>query len=184
LQKKVLRKGDKALPKPKSVQPQWIVAGEIVETSQLFARTVAGIDPQWIFQLAPHCCKLTHQNPHWNPVAGNVLVEEIITLHGLEVQRRKVAYGNINSQEATAIFIRAALVEENLLPSRKSAEDGAGDDRDDVRVLTVVAEKKPELPPQYRFLADNRSIREKIENWRTRVRHYALGDLDQALAEF
>jgi ATP-dependent helicase HrpA len=47
-----------------------------------------------------------------------------------------------------------------------------------------VAEAKPELPPQYRFLAHNRSIREKIENWRTRVRHYALGDLDQALAEF
>ena len=184
LQKKVHRKGDKAPPKPKSNQPQWIVAGEIVETSQLFARTVAGIDPQWIFQLAPHCCKVTHQNPHWNPAAGNVLVEEIITLHGLEVQRRKVAYGNINSQDATAIFIRSALVEENLLPSRKSAEDGAGDDRDDVRVLTVVAEKKPELPPQYRFLAHNRSIREKIENWRTRVRHYALGDLDQALAEF
>ena len=184
IQKKVHRKGDKAPPKPKTTQPQWIVAGEIVETSQLFARTVAGIDPQWIFQLAPHCCKVTHQNPHWNPAAGNVLVEEIITLHGLEVQRRKVAYGNINPKDATAIFIRSALVEENLLSSRKSAEDGAGDDIDDVRVLTAVAENKPELPPQYCFLAHNRSIREKIENWRTRVRHYALGDLDQALTEF
>ena len=69
---------------------------------------------EWIFQLAPHCCKLTHQNPHWSPSAGNVLVEEIVTLHGLEVQRRKVAYGKINSQDATAIFIRSALVEENL----------------------------------------------------------------------
>lgn len=183
-QKKVHRKGDKALPKPKSTQPQWIVAGEIVETSQLFARMVAGIDPQWIFELAPHCCKVTHQNPLWSPAAGNVLVEEIITLHGLEVQRRKVTYGNINSQDATAIFIRSALVEENLLPGRKSAEDGARDDLDEVRVLTVVGEKKTELPPQYRFLAHNRGIREKIENWRTRVRHYALGDLDQALAEF
>jgi ATP-dependent RNA helicase HrpA len=184
LQKKVHRKGDKAPPKPKSNQPQWIVAGEIVETSQLFARTVAGIDPEWIFQLAPHCCKVTHQNPHWNPTAGNVLVEEIITLHGLEVQRRKVAYGNINSRDATSIFIRSALVEENLLPSRKSAENGAEDDLDDVRVQTAVAGKKTELPPQYRFLAHNRGIREKIENWRTRVRHYALGDLDQVLAEF
>ena len=183
-QKKVHRKGDKAPPKPKSAQPQWIVAGEIVETSQLFARTLAGIDPQWIFQLAPHCCKITHQNPHWNPGAGNVLVEEIVTLHGLEVQRRKVAYGNINPKDATAIFIRSALVEENLMPSRRSSDDGAGDDRDDVRVLTAADEKKPELPPQYRFLAHNRSIREKIENWRTRVRHYALGDLDQALTAF
>ncbi len=65
-QKKQITKGTKPPPKPKSNQPQWIVAGEIVETSQLFARTLAGIDPQWIFQLAPHCCKVTHQNPHWN----------------------------------------------------------------------------------------------------------------------
>ena len=113
-----------------------------------------------------------------------MLVEEIVTLLGLEVQRRKVAYGNINPKDATAIFIRSALVEENLLPSRKSAEDGEADDRDDVRVLTPVAEKKPELPAQYCFLVHNRSIREKIENWRTRVRHYALGDLDQAFAAF
>ena len=177
-------KGNKPSPTPRSNQPQWIVAGEIVETSQLFARTVAGIDPQWIFQLAPHCCKLTHQNPQWNPSAGNVLVEEIVTLHGLEVQRRKVAYGNINSKDATAIFIRSALVEENLMPSRNRRGDEAEADRDEVRILTPMVEKKPELPPQYGFIAHNRSIREKIENWRTRVRHYALGDLDEALANF
>src|SRR5262249_49484482 len=63
---KTPRKGDKPPPKPKPNQPPWIVAGEMVETSQLFARTVAGIDPQWIFQLAPHCCKVTHQNPQWS----------------------------------------------------------------------------------------------------------------------
>jgi ATP-dependent helicase HrpA len=181
--KKPVLKGSKPPPKPKSNQPQWIVAGEIVETSQLFARTVAGIDPLWIYQLAPHCCKVTHQNPHWSASAGNVLVEEIVTLHGLEVQRRKVAYGNINARDATAIFIRSALVEENLVPFRNRRGE-VEDDRDDVRVLTSVEEKKPELPPQYRFVAHNRSIRAKIENWRTRVRHYALGDLDQALAEF
>ena len=183
-QRKPVIKGNKLPPKPKSNQPPWIVAGEIVETSQLFARTVAGIDPQWIYQLAPHCCKLTHQNPHWSPSAGNVLVEEIVTLHGLEVQRRKVAYGNLNPKEATAIFIRSALVEENVMPSRTRRGDDTDADRDDVRVLTTVAEKKPELPAQYRFLAHNRSVREKIENWRTRVRHYALGDLDQTLADF
>ncbi len=182
--KKPAIKGSKPPPKPNSNQPQWIVAGEIVETSQLFARTVAGIDPLWIYQLAPHCCKVTHQNPHWSPSAGNVLVEEIVTLQGLEVQRRKVAYGNINAKDATAIFIRSALVEENLTPSRNRRSDEAESDRDEVRVLTSVEEKKPELPPQYRFLAHNRSVRAKIENWRTRVRHYALGDLDQALAEF
>ena len=182
--KKPAMRGGKPPPKPKSNQPQWIVAGEIVETSQLFARTVAGIDPLWIYQLAPHCCKVTHQNPRWSPSAGNVLVEEIVTLHGLEVQRRNVAYSNINSRDATSIFIRSALVEENLMPFRNRRGDEPDDDRDDLRVLTAVEEKKPELPPQYRFLSHNRSIRAKIENWRTRVRHYALGDLDQALAEF
>jgi ATP-dependent helicase HrpA len=175
-------RGGMPLPKPKSHQPRWIVAGEIVETSQLFARTLAGIDPQWIFQLAPHCCKVTHQNPHWSAGAGNVLVEEIITLHGLEVQRRKVAYGNLNAKDATAIFIRSALVEENLARSRRGAE--AEDDKDEVRILQPVAGNKPELPPQYRFLAHNRAVREKIENWRTRVRRYDLGDLDQALCDF
>src|SRR6266850_2260561 len=91
--KKPAARGAKPPPKPKSNQPEWIVAGEIVETSQLFARTLAGIEPQWIFELAPHCCKVAHQNPHWSANAGAVLVEEIVTLHGLEVQRRKVAYG-------------------------------------------------------------------------------------------
>jgi ATP-dependent helicase HrpA len=183
-QRRPAAKGNKPPPKPKSNQPQWIIAGEIVETSQLFARTVGGIDPQWIFQLAPHCCKVTHQNPHWSATAGNVLIEEIVTLQGLEVRRRKVAYGNLNAKEATAIFIRGALVEENLIPPRGGSGDDADADRDDVRVLTPMAEKKPELPPQYRFLAHNRSIREKIENWRTRVRNYDLGDLDQALSRF
>jgi ATP-dependent helicase HrpA len=171
-------------PKSKSNQPPWIVAGEIVETSQLFARTLAGIDPQWIFQLAPHCCKVTHQNPHWSPSAGNVLVEEIVTLRGLEVQRRKVAYSNSNSRDATAIFIRSALVEENLVPSHNREADEDDADRDETRVLTSAREPKPELPPAYRFLAHNRSTRQKIENWRTRVRNHALADLDEALAAF
>jgi len=171
-------------PKPKPGQPPWIVAGEMVETSQLFARTLAGIEPEWIFQLAPHCCKLTHQNPHWSRSAGNVLVEQIITLHGLEVQRRNVAYGNINPADAAAIFIRSALVEEDLAPSRSREDDDDDADRDEVRVLTSAPVAKPELPPSYRFLAHNRGIREKIENWRTRVRHHALADLDDALAAF
>ncbi|HEU5122812.1 MAG TPA: ATP-dependent RNA helicase HrpA [Verrucomicrobiae bacterium] len=176
-------KGAKPPPKPKSNQPEWIVAGEIVETSQLFARTIAGIDPQWIFQLAPHCCKVTHQNPHWSVSAGRVLADEVVTLNGLEVQRRKVAYGNINPKEATAIFIRSALVEENLQPQRPT-EIGKAETIQNLLARAAADEDKPEIPSQYRFLAHNRGVREKIENWRTRVRRYDLGDLDQALGEF
>jgi ATP-dependent helicase HrpA len=180
-------------PKPKSNQPPWIVAGEIVETSQLFARTIAGIDPLWIYQLAPHCCKLTHQNPHWSISNGRVLVEEVITLHGLEVIRRKVAYGNINPKDATAIFIRAALVEEDVISPRSSRREEAhspraesGDWKAEISesLLTSAATEKKELPAQYAFLAHNRSVRQKIENLQTRARHHGMIDLDQALVNF
>ncbi len=177
-------KGSKPPPAAKPSQSQWIVAGEIVETSRLYARTVAGIDPQWIHQLAPHCCRVTHQNPRWVPGAGNVLVDEIITLHGLEVERRKTAYGNINPKEATAIFIRSALVEENLTPARTRAGEDPDEDRDETRVLAANAPSKPALPPQYRFLDHNRRVREKIENWRTRIRRHSMGGLDEALMQF
>ena len=172
-------------PKPAAPkQPAWLMAGEMVETSQLFARTVAGIDPEWIVQLAPHLCKVTHQNPRWVVTAGNVLVDEKITLHGLEVALRKVAFGNINPAEATAIFIRSALVEENLLPTSRRPEAGDEDDADDTRILRDVAPKPPPLPPQYSFLEYNRQVRQKIENWQTRVRRHDLMNVDDALTAF
>jgi ATP-dependent helicase HrpA len=135
-------------------QPEWIVAGEIVETSQLFARTVAGIDPLWIVELAPHLCRATCHNPHWNADAGRVLAEERTTLYGLEVRRRSVAYGNINPKEATQLFIRSALVEE----------------------------ESPQT--NYPFLEHNRQVRQKIETWQTRMRRHDLADLDQRLFDF
>ncbi len=178
------QKGGKPPPKPKSTQPEWLVAGEMVETSQLFARTLAGIDPQWIYQVAPHCCKVAHQNPRWSAAAGNVLVDEIISLNGLEILRRKASFGNIKPQEATAIFIRSALVEENIFPGMgRGAEEADEDDRDEVRVLRAAQPATPQLPPGYRFMAHNRGVREKIENWRTRVRHHGM-DIDSALAAF
>jgi ATP-dependent helicase HrpA len=193
---KPARDAREARPKPKSNQPPWIVAGEIVETSQLFARTLAGIDPQWIYQLAPHCCKVTHQNPHWNAGAGRVLIDEIITLHGLEVQRRKVAYGNLNPKEATSIFIRSALVEEDILPGfgrrrregelneKQKAENWKAEIRDGLLASTATVAQGRALPAQYRFLQHNRGVRQKIENLQTRARHHGLVDLDQALCAF
>lgn len=170
-------------------QPQWIVAGEIVETSQVFARTLAGIDPLWIVQLAPHVCKRTHGNPHWVVTQGRVLVDEKITLHGLEVHSRKVDYGNLNPQEATEIFIRSALVEENLLPGpRSTRREEAGDFKGNLTSQSLLASAATEverpLPEQYRFIKHNHLIREKIATWQTRVRRHDLRDADQALFEF
>ena len=174
-------------PKPKSSQPPWIVAGEIVETSQLFARTLAGIDPLWIVQLAPHFCHIRPQQPHWSASAGRVLVEEVISLHGLEVHRRKVAYGNQNPKEATAIFIRSALVEEDLFPraprGRDDDEDATG--RGATRVLNRASDSRDDDDPRLpAFLRHNRAIRQKIETWQTRVRRARLGDPDQGLFDF
>jgi ATP-dependent helicase HrpA len=183
IHRKQRARGEKPPPASRPGQPEWIVAGEIVETSQLFARTVAGIDPQWIYQLAPHCCKVVHQNPRWTTSAGNVLVDEIVTLHGLEVQRRKVSFGNINPQQATEIFIRSALVEDNLFQTSASNDEDDSEDQDETRVLREAPQSSRELPRSFRFLEHNRRVREKIENWRTRVRHHTL-DLDSALAEF
>ncbi len=187
-------KGPASAPVPKTRQPAWVVAGEIVETSQLFARTLAGIEPEWIAKLGAHLCKVTHRGPHWSRSAGRVMVEEVVTLYGLEVLRRKVAYGNLEPVDATAIFLRSALVEEDLLPGEgRVAVGDAGDDgevedrRAGVRKVPLVGGRGPAraaVPPQYRFLEHNRRVRQKIESWRTRMRRSGGGDVDEALFQF
>ena len=185
--KKPAQRNARPAPKAeKTNQPEWIVAGEIVETSQLFARTVAAIEPLWIVELAPHLVKVTHDNPHWSAEAGRVLAEERSTLYGLEVRKRNVAYGNINPREATAIFLRAALVEENLFPAPR--ETGREMDPGSASASQLLAEaasgRDERRPAPYPFVEHNRQVRQKIETWQTRARRHDLGDLDQALLEF
>jgi ATP-dependent RNA helicase HrpA len=161
------------------------MAGEIVETSQLFARTVAGIDPLWIIEFAPHLCQVSYGNPHWSVSSGRVLVEEKTTLYGLELRKRNVAYGNIDSKEATQIFIRAALVEGPLLPEPtpgKHEQDEASLSASQLLALASAQTRPPRLV--YPFLEHNQRVRHKIETWQTRMRRHDLGDLDQALVEF
>ncbi len=106
-------------PETKAKQPEWIVAGEIVETSQLFARTLAGIDPAWVLEFGAHLCRFLHVEPHWSAKAGRVLVTERVLFHGLEIARRPIDYGKIDSRAATEMFIRGALVDEEArLPLR------------------------------------------------------------------
>jgi ATP-dependent helicase HrpA len=154
----------------RSTQPEWIVAGEIVETTRLFARTVAGIDPLWILDLGSHLCRVAHQNPRWDRQAGRVLVEERTTLYGLEIRRRNVAYGNVNPKEATELFVRAALVEEDLLEEEEDAAE------------RVTGQKSKSN--QLEFLEHNKRVRQKIEVWQTQMRHGDLVDLDEAFFKF
>ena len=188
----------------KTHQPDWIIAGEMLETSQLFARTVAGIDPLWLVALASHLCKVAHANPRWDAAAGRVLVDERLTLYGLEIHQRKAAYGNVDSKAATEIFIRSALIEEGLFPESEKMGSGAtvpSSQPNQVRGRTSRAPmlrrgvahhtgmpkssgSGPALPPAYHFLEYNRQIRQKIEIWQTRARRHDLVDLDQALFDF
>ena len=177
-------------PEPKTDaggQPEWIVAGEIVETSQLFARTVAGIEPGWIVALAGHLCKTTYENPHWSAASGRVMVEERITLYGMEISRRQAAYGNINPADATRIFIRSALVEGQLFPAPPpEVEDEPGERASRAmrrRHLSVESRETP-LAPRFRFLEHNRAVREKIETWQTKARRHDLVDVDGGLMRF
>jgi ATP-dependent helicase HrpA len=91
---------------------QWIMAGEIVETSRLYAKTVAVIDPNWIQPLAAKLCKFAYSDPHWEKKRGIVAASEKVSLFGLVISaNKKVNYGPINKKEARDIFIQAALVE-------------------------------------------------------------------------
>ncbi|SPJ34593.1 ATP-dependent RNA helicase HrpA [Kushneria phyllosphaerae] len=92
--------------------PKWIMAGEMVETTRLFARQVAAIRPEWIEPLAVHLTKRSFSEPHWEMKRAQVVAYEQVTLFGLPVvARRKVHYGPIAPEESRELFIRHALVE-------------------------------------------------------------------------
>jgi ATP-dependent helicase HrpA len=92
--------------------PKWVMAGELVETSRLFGRTLAEIDPAWIAEIAGHLVRRSHSDPHWEKTSGRVMALEKQTLYGLILSAgKKVDYAQIVPQEAREIFIRRALVE-------------------------------------------------------------------------
>jgi ATP-dependent helicase HrpA len=91
---------------------RWLMAAELVETSRLFARTVAGIEPAWIERVGSHLLKKSCSDPHWEKKAGQVVALERATLYGLTVyQQRRVHFGTTEPKAAREIFIRAALVD-------------------------------------------------------------------------
>ena len=92
--------------------PQWVMAAELVETSQVFARTVGPIDPAWVEDIAPHMVKLVHSEPHWSSSRGAAMVHEKVLMLGLPlVADRRVNLGRTDKPLARELFIRHALVE-------------------------------------------------------------------------
>jgi len=91
---------------------KWIMAAELVETTRLYARTVAGIDPRWLEEIGAHLLKRHHEHPHWEKKRAQVVVLERGTLYGLPVYaNRRVPYAPLDPAGAREIFIRSALVE-------------------------------------------------------------------------
>ena len=105
---------------------RWIVAAELVETTRLFGRGIANIEPQWIEQVAGHLLKKQLLDPHWEKKAAQVTALERATLYGLTVYSgRRVNFGRVDPAAAREIFIREALVERNWdtpLPFLKANE--------------------------------------------------------------
>jgi len=92
--------------------PQWVVAAELVETSRLWARTVARIEPEWAEPLAAHLVKRTYSEPHWDARRGAAVAFEKVSLYGLPiVTERKVNYARVDPAVARELFISGALVE-------------------------------------------------------------------------
>jgi len=90
---------------------RWIIAAELVETTRLFGRGIANIEPQWIAQMAGHLLKVQLLEPHWEKKAAEVIALERATLYGIVIySNRRVNFGNVDAHAAREIFIREALV--------------------------------------------------------------------------
>ncbi len=98
----------------KAKGPRWLMAAEIVETSRLYARTAARLDPGWLLDLGAHLVKVAHSEPFWDEAKGRVMVRQRTRLYGLEIDSRAVGYGAIDPVAATDIFIREALVNDTM----------------------------------------------------------------------
>ncbi|WP_345676343.1 ATP-dependent RNA helicase HrpA [Yinghuangia aomiensis] len=134
--------------------PRWVMSAELVETSRLWARVNARIEPEWIEPLAEHLVKRSYSEPHWEQRAGAVMAFEKVTLYGVPiVAQRKVNYGKIDAELSRELFIRHALVE--------------GDWR-----------------THHAFLKENRALLEEVEELEHRARRRDILVDDETLFDF
>jgi ATP-dependent helicase HrpA len=135
-------------------KPLWIVCHEMVETSAVYARGVASIDPAWIEELTPHLCRYNYGDPYFDEVSGSVKAPERVSFYGFTLgENRTVHYGRINPQAATDIFIRQGLVEEKL-------------------------------QTRHSFIRKNHELKEKIKSAEAKLRTSGLIVDDAALFQF
>jgi ATP-dependent helicase HrpA len=134
--------------------PRWLMSAELVETSRLWARENARIEPEWVEPLAEHLVKRNHSEPHWEKKAGAVMAIERVTLYGVPiVTGRKVNYGRIDPVVSRELFLRHALV------------DGEWD-------------------THHKFFAENRALLAEVEELENRARRRDILVDDESLFEF
>jgi ATP-dependent helicase HrpA len=135
-------------------QPRFLMSAELVETSRLWARVNAKIEPEWVEPLAGHLLKRTYSEPHWEKDQAAVMAYEKVTLYGVPiVAQRKVNYGRIDPEVSRELFIRNALVE--------------GDWR-----------------THHKFFADNRRLLSEVEELEHRARRRDIVVDDETLFDF
>ncbi|MEV6182066.1 ATP-dependent RNA helicase HrpA [Streptomyces sp. NPDC052015] len=135
-------------------QPRFVMSAELVETSRLWARVNAKIEPEWVEPLAEHLLKRTYSEPHWEKDQAAVMAYEKVTLYGVPiVAQRKVNYGRIDPEVSRELFIRNALVE--------------GDWR-----------------THHKFFADNRKLLSEVEELEHRARRRDIVVDDETLFDF
>ncbi|QIB44908.1 ATP-dependent RNA helicase HrpA [Streptomyces aureoverticillatus] len=134
--------------------PRFIMSAELVETSRLWARVNAKIEPEWVEPLAQHLLKRTYSEPHWEKDQAAVMAYEKVTLYGVPIiSDRKVNYGRIDPETSRDLFIRNALVE--------------GDWR-----------------THHKFFADNRRLLTEVEELEHRARRRDILVDDETLFDF
>jgi ATP-dependent helicase HrpA len=134
--------------------PRWVMSAELVETTRLWARINAKIEPEWVEPLAEHLVKRTYSEPHWEKTPAAVMAYEKVTLYGVPiVAQRKVNYGRIDPELSRDLFIRNALVE--------------GD-----------------WDTHHEFLRDNRRLLEDVEELENRARRRDILVDDETLYDF
>ncbi len=121
-------------------QPNAVMAAELVETSRLFARTVAAVDPAWAEQLAGDLAKRSYSEPHWSSKQGAALIWEKVTLYGVPiVPRRRAQLARLDPALARELFIRHALVEGDW-PHELQRSALLGFDRENEKLRRELAE--------------------------------------------
>ncbi|MDT0166326.1 ATP-dependent RNA helicase HrpA [Actinotalea sp. AC32] len=106
--------------------PAWVMAGELVETSRLWARDVARIEPEWAEELGQHLVRRTYSEPAWSTKQGAATAFERVLLHGVPVvARRRVLYAKVDPEHARELFVRHALVQGEWTTHHRFFHDNA-----------------------------------------------------------